>query len=199
MRINLKRVFATFCILLWLSLICLGIISCGARNAHKEREKESSQVEVVDKSTSETKTDKKEHSESNVKKTEETIVNNQDKTVTKKVTLEPIDNTKPASYKGKDGTLHELNNSKKTTETTTKDNNTKTESKVNSEQSEKKSKDSVSSSKKNNNVEVKGKFEHKKENIDVTRGPIPVWYIIVGLLVLALILWALKKYTKIFG
>lgn len=199
MRINLKGVFATLFILLWLSLVLLGLISCGARKVHKEREKESSNVEIVDKSTSEVKTDKKEQSESNVKKSEETIVNNNDQTVTKKVTFEPIDNSKPASYKGKDGAVHELNNSKKTIETTTKNNNTKTESKINLEQSEKKSKDSISAEKNNNDVAVKAKSGKSKEVIDVKREGIPSWYIIIFVLILALILWALKKYTKLFS
>ncbi|APZ82891.1 hypothetical protein [Flavobacterium phage FL-1] len=137
MRINLKGIFATLLLFLWLSLICLGLLSCGARKSHKEREKESANIELVDKSTSDVKTEKKEQSESNVKRTEETTINNQNKTVTKKETIKPIDSTKPATYKGEDGMVHELNNSEKITETITKTNNTKTDSKINSEQLDK--------------------------------------------------------------
>lgn len=189
--------------------ICLWIVSmlfiwcfwgCGAKKTHSEKEKESSLVEVVDKSTTDSKVDKKEESETNVKRSEETIVNNKDQTVTKKETIEPIDNSKPASYKGENGKVQELNNSKKTTETTTKNNNTKTESKIDTEQSEKKTKDSIAEIKMRNDIQAKAEAQRQKEQDDLDRKQfnwLSLWW--VYLIVIGLILLALKKFTKIFG
>lgn len=189
--------------------ICLWIISilfiwcfwgCGAKKTHSEKEKESSSVEVVDKSTTDSKVDKKEESETNVKRSEEIIVNNQDRTVTKKETIEPIDSSKPASYKGEDGKVQELNNSKKTTETTTKNNNTKTETKIDTEQSEKKTKDSIAEVKRRNDIQSKAEAKRQKEQDDLDRKQfnwLSLWW--VYLIVIGLILLALKKFTKIFG
>ena len=200
MKITFKGVLAIVFMFTWLALLCFGFISCGAKKQHSEKEKESSSVEVVDRSTDDSKIEKKEESETNVKRSEETIVNNQDHTVTKKETIEPVDNTKPASYKDESGKMQELNNSKKTTETTTKKNNTKSESKVNTEVAEKKSKDSIGEQKKNNNIIANGKAERTKKVDDLDQKQFnwfSLWWLY--LIIIGLILLALKKFTKIFG
>lgn len=187
--------------ILWIVsvLFILTFYSCGARKAHKEREKEQISSEIVDKGSSDVKTDVKRESESNVKRIEETVVDDKNQTVTNKKTVEPIDNTKTATYKGEDGKYQELNNSKVTTETTTKNNNTKSESKINSEQSETKNTDSTSAEKKNNDLHSVSESKKSKEVIDVKRDQFPVWWVVIIIAVIALILLALKKYTKIFG
>ena len=116
-------------------LLIVVLSSCGSRKVTRTESKEDAKAEFSNQSKSEQTEQSQTKGEINVKKSEEVTVDNQNKILTKKETIEPVDPTKPASYTDKDGKKQELNNSKKTIETRTQMNNTKTESKVKTETS----------------------------------------------------------------
>lgn len=175
--------------------ILLGLImsSCGARKAEKERAEESAKNEIADNSKYKKSEETEAKSEVNIKKSEELIINDQDQTTTVKEVLEPVDNTKPASYKDKDGKLQELNNAKKTTETTTKNNNTKIKGSTKTESSEKvdekaKKKESVK-----NDIKAKSDTKKVSKNISVNRD---AWNLL-WLLIFIPVWWVCKNWTRI--
>ena len=141
----------------YIKIIVLVVVlsSCGARKVIRIESKEAAKAEFSDQSKSEQTEQSQTKGEINVKKSEEVTVDNQNQTLTKKETIEPVDPTKPASYTDKDGKKQELNNSKKTIETRTQINNTKTESKVKTETLEKK--ESKTNKKKYENKNIKAK------------------------------------------
>ena len=141
-------------------LLVVVISSCGSRKVIRIESKEAAKAEFSDQSKSEQTEQSQTKGEINVKKSEEVTVDNQNQTLTKKETIEPVDPTKPASYTDKDGKKQELNNSKKTIETRTQMNNTKTESKVKTETSEKK--ESKTKKKKYENKNIKAKTTNEK-------------------------------------
>ena len=141
-------------------LLVVVISSCGSRKVIRIESKEAAKAEFSDQSKSEQTEQSQTKGEINVKKSEEVTVDNQNQTLTKKETIEPVDPTKPASYTDKDGKKQELNNSKKTIETRTQMNNTKTESKVKTETSGKK--ESKTNKKKYENKNIKAKTTNEK-------------------------------------
>ena len=141
-------------------LLVVVISSCGSRKVIRIESKEAAKAEFSDQSKSEQTEQSQTKGEINVKKSEEVTVDNQNQTLTKKETIEPVDPTKPASYTDKDGKKQELNNSKKTIETRTQMNNTKTESKVKTETLEKK--ESKTNKKKYENKNIKAKTTNEK-------------------------------------
>ena len=145
-----------------LKIIVLVVVisSCGSRKVIRIESKEAAKAEFSDQSKSEQTEQSQTKGEINVKKSEEVTVDNQNQTLTKKETIEPVDPTKPASYTDKDGKKQELNNSKKTIETRTQMNNTKTESKVKTETSGKK--ESKTNKKKYENKNIKAKTTNEK-------------------------------------
>ena len=141
-------------------LLVVVISSCGSRKVIRIESKEAAKAEFSDQSKSEQTEQSQTKGEINVKKSEEVTVDNQNQTLTKKETIEPVDPTKPASYTDKDGKKQELNNSKKTTETRTQINNTKIESKAKTETLEKK--ESKTNKKKYENKNIKAKTTNEK-------------------------------------
>lgn len=194
----MKTVIRILLLGLFFSLIALGLISCGARKVDKERKKEFYNIDLVDKSKSYIKGEIKTESETNVKRSEETFINNQDQTVTKKETISPVDNTKPASYKDENGKVQELNNSTKTTETTTKKNNTKTENKVNTDEVKKESKDSIFKEKKANDINLKASSKKESELINVEREQfnwLSLWWLYLIIITIVYFIW--RKFIKV--
>jgi len=169
-------------LLLSLYFLCT---SCGARKAEKSRTKE----EVKTETTTAAVTAKTE--ESNVKKTENTIIDDKNETVTKETTYEPIDNTKPSSIVDPDGKETKLNNSKKTTRETTQKNNTKTDNSKNSNEFHK--------SELSEQSESKGKTEAKKadEVIHVDREAWSPWNLLWLLIPIGIVGIAWKNKAKI--
>ena len=141
-------------------LLVVVISSCGSRKVIRIESKEAAKAEFSDQSKSEQTEQSQTKGEINVKKSEEVTVDNQNQTLTKKETIEPVDPTKPASYTDKDGKKQELNNSKKTTETRTQINNTKIESQAKTETLEKK--ESKTNKKKYENKNIKAKTTNEK-------------------------------------
>ena len=141
-------------------LLVVVISSCGSRKVIRIESKEAAKAEFSDQSKSEQTEQSQTKGEINVKKSEEVTVDNQNQTLTKKETIEPVDPTKPASYTDKDGKKQELNNSKKTIETRTQINNTKIESKAKTETLEKK--ESKTNKKKYENKNIKAKTTNEK-------------------------------------
>ena len=146
----------------YIKIIVLVVVlsSCGSRKVTRTESKEAAKAEFSDQSKSEQTEQSQTKGEINVKKSEEVTVDNQNQTLTKKETIEPVDPTKPASYTDKDGKKQELNNSKKTTETRTQINNTKIESKAKTETLEKK--ESKTNKKKYENKNIKAKTTNEK-------------------------------------
>jgi len=188
-------------IMLWVIAIILGFAmnSCGARKVDKNRLEEETKTELTDTSklaeigNSETKT------ETNVKKSETVAVNDQDQTTTVKEILEPLDASKPASYTDKDGKKQDLNNAKKTTETTTKNNNTKTDISANTEsvnKSEAKAKKAISVK---NDIAKKADTKKVSEDIKIDREAWSVWNLLWILIPIGLIVLAVKNRMKIAG
>lgn len=102
-------------------------MSCGALKKDQTKIEELAKTEESAKTNNTLKLDKEMSVESNVKKTENTTVDDQNETVTKETVYEPIDNSKPASVIDPDGKKTDLNNSKKTVKETRQKNNTKTD------------------------------------------------------------------------
>lgn len=186
MKINLNSVFKLLITALALSLALL-FCSCGARKAEKNRTKETIKAETSIAAVIEKK------AESNVKKTENTIIDDKNETTTKETTYEPIDPSKPASIIEPDGRKTDLNNSKKTTRETTQKNNTKID---NSKKYDEFHKSELSEQSESNN-----KATVKKAALAVHREQKPwnplnlLWLLIPA----AVIWWVWKNKTKIIG
>lgn len=155
----MKKIFRILVVSLLLSFVWL-FCSCGARKSETTKTKESIKSEFTDQSKSEQTGQTQAKSETNVKKTEVITVDDHNQTTTKKETVEPIDPTKPASYVDENGQKQELNNSKKTTETTTQNNNTKTEVQTKTEASGKT--ETQSNKKATNTKNIKAKSDSEK-------------------------------------
>jgi len=153
---NLKVWQIVICLLITMILIS----SCGARKAESAKIKESVKAEFSDKSKSEQSEQSQNQSEINIKKTEVVSVDDQNQTISKKEIIEPIDPTRPASYIDENGKKQELNNSKKTTETTTQKNNTKTKAEAKTEASGKA--ESQTNKKGSKNKDIKAKSDSEK-------------------------------------
>ncbi|MFV8336423.1 hypothetical protein ACNQF7_10110 [Flavobacterium sp. RSP29] len=117
--------------LIALTLVFSLLISCGARKTEKSKTSEAEKTEASIIAYVK-KTD-----ESNVKKTEKTSTDDKNQTTIKETTYELVDPTKPGSVIDPDGRKTDLNNSKKTTRETTKNNNTKTDNTKTSNESNK--------------------------------------------------------------
>jgi len=172
-------------------------ISCGARKAEKNRLTEETKTEFTDTSkgseigNSETKT------ESNLKKLETLSISYQDQTTTVKEIWEPLDASKPASYTDKNGKKQDFNNAKKTTETTTKNNNTKTDISANTEsvnKSEAKAKKAISVK---NDIAKKAAAKKAAEEIKIDRKAWNIWNWLWLLIPIGLIILAVKNRMKI--
>lgn len=173
-------VFGAIIIAFWLS-----ISSCGSRKVLIDKQKEETKTEITDKSVLETKTTE------NVKTETKTVVDDKNESVTTETTYKPEDPTKEAYIIEKDGTKTVLGNSSKTVKTETKKNNTQTNTE------EKKEESKQADSKQQNNVEASKevKKESKQKQTENTR--IPVWYWIIGLIILVIIYISYRIYKKL--
>lgn len=181
-RINLKDIGIVFLFLLYISLIALGMVSCGARKTDKQITKEKTEINVVDNSVTE------KESESNVKENVIIKIDDKNKTVTEETTYSPEDPTKEAYIIEKDGTKVVLNNSKKTYKKTTQDNNTQSELKADSEIKEKeavKDKKDIEATTNTNVVKKASKTE---------RDAVSMWNWLWLLIPAAFIIWLFRKY-----
>ena len=184
MKLNLTSILKIMITALLLSLYFL-CTSCGARKAEKSRTKE----EVKTETTTAAVTAKTE--ESNVKKTEKTIIDDKNETVIKETTYEPIDNSKPSSIIDPDGKETKLNNSKKTTRETTKKNNTKTDNSKNSNEFHKSELSEQSES------NTKSNSKKAAEAIKVDREAWSLWNLLWLLIPIGIIGIAWKNKAKI--
>lgn len=180
-------------------LVLLILTSCGARKAEKKRLKESLSTELVDKSETAKAEEIKVISETNVNRTTETTVNDLDETTTVKETIEPVDKTQKATYKDKYGNLQELNNAKKTTETTTKKNNTKTD--ISEKTAVTVKADSTSNKKESSKNDIKANSEANKatEDIKIDRKEsivLNVFFIAITIVIFLILIALYKKYKS---
>lgn len=163
----------------------VAMCSCSARKVNKQSSKEETKTEVVDNSTTETKT------ESNVKTETLIKVDDKNETVTEETTYKPEDPTKESFIIEKDGTKVVLNNSSKIYKKTTQKNNAKIEllekfEELKKEASkEQKSIKQVNTSKKENSSK-----QVEKEAFN--------WFQLLWLLLPAFIIyWAWRKYKQL--
>lgn len=181
-RINIKDVGIALLLFMYISLVALGLMSCGARKSKVDISKEDKKEVVVDNSVLEKKL------ETNVKITSTTKVDDKNETVTEETTYQPEDPTKESSIIEKDGTKVVLNNTKKTYKKTTQKNNTQSEIKDDSEKSQKE----ASKDKKAVKQVVESKTYKKQKETKKEGFPMYYWALIVG--VVLLIIWLFKKY-----
>jgi hypothetical protein len=149
-------------LILWALILLTSflLMSCGARKAESSKTKEAAKAEFSDQSKSEQAEQSQTKGETNVKKSEQIIIsdNNQSQTIIE--TVQPVDPTKLATYKDKNGKLQELNNAKVITQTTTQKNNTKTGVETKTEASGKS--ESQSNKKGSENKDIKAKSGSEK-------------------------------------
>lgn len=153
-------------LLLVLSIAIL-LNSCGARKKDATKTEQSTTVESTDKS----KIDKSENTESNVKKSESIIINNQNQTTTIEETVEPIDPTKEAFFTDKEGRKQSLVNGKKTTKTTVSNNNAKSELKNEVAEAIKTNKKESEAK----NIKAKAETAKKAATVHVKREAVSLW------------------------
>lgn len=181
----MKLIFKILLISLFISLIAMGLISCGARKSNVEKQKEETKTELKDNSVTE------KQFESNIKTGTTVKVDDKNETVTEETIFEPADNSKESFVIEKDGTKTTLNNVKKTVKKTIQKNNTQTQKSGNSELVQKKA---VKEQKAIERKEV-SKKEIKTKQIERTAIS---WYWYLFLLTLIGIIYYLYKRYKIF-
>jgi hypothetical protein len=120
----MKYILRILVISLFLALIGLGLISCGARRVNKSHTEESTKTEVTDNSN--TVTDKT----TNVKTTTNTTTDYKNESITEETIYEPKNTSIEAYIIEKDGTKTVLNNATKTVRKVTKKNNTSTRANI---------------------------------------------------------------------
>ena len=149
------------------ALLVFAINACGARKKNTTKTEQSTTVESIDKS----KIDKYENTESNIKKLETVIINNQNQTTTIEETVEPIDPTKEAFFTDKEGKKQSLVNGKKTTKTTIANNNNKSESKKYITEATKSNKKESEAK----NIKAKAETTKKAATVHVEREAVSLW------------------------
>jgi len=178
-------------------VLLFALFGCGARKVEKNRVEESTKTEIADKS----KTDKLEitetKTETNIKKSEEITINNQDQSTTVEETIEPLDPNKEAAYIDVSGKKQILNNAKKTTKTTTKNNNTKTESSTKTDASEKLASKTDKKVFDFKDIKVVGIAKKKTEDIHIKRDAVSLWNWLWFLIPIGVCYWAWKNKTTI--
>jgi FtsZ-interacting cell division protein ZipA len=166
-NIILKEYCKSILTFLAVGLIILLVTSCGARKKDSSKTTESTKIESTDKS----KIDKSENSESNIKKSQTTTVNNQDQTTTIEETVEPVDPNKEAVFTDSAGKKQSLVNGKKTTKTTVKNNNTKADTKKESTEATKTDKKESEAK----DIKAKAAADKKAVEIAVKREAVSLW------------------------
>lgn len=157
----MKTIIKILLVGLFLALIGLGLISCGARKVQKEQSKEQAKTELADNSVTEKQVD------TNVKTTVETKVDDKNETITEETIYEPQDSSKESFIIEKDGTKVILSNAKKIVRNTAQKNNTQTEQFGKTEQLKKESEKeqkNVSLMNEGNKTESKKEVDKKQFN-----------------------------------
>lgn len=175
-------------ILLWLFAIAVAL----ALNSCSAVKKDKTQTEEVIKTELAITEKAAKLEESNVKKTENTKVDDKNETITEETTYEPIDPSKPASIIEPDGRKTDLNNSKKTTREITQKNNTKIDNSKKSDEFHK------SESSESSESDAKSNTKKAAEEINVDKKSWSIWNLFWLLIPIAIYLvW--KNRTKIIG
>lgn len=171
-------------------LLIIGFTSCGIRNKTTSSEQHDSKTKTAENLIDTTKTKKAVKADENIKKTVDT--KETEHSVTKITTVEPVDNSKPASVTDETGKKTDLNNAKQTTtETTLK--------------TEKESTDVTDSHKTENTTqsEDKGVTQAKAseaethdeaEATDLHREAFNIWSLWWVALIIAFCIWYYRKY-----
>ena len=182
----MKKIFTILLVCLALAFLML-FASCGASKSDKTKTVEETKTEASNKSTVDAA------DESNVKKTQNTIIDDKNETITEETILEPMDPSKPASITEANGDKIDLNNSKKIWKRIRQKNNTKTDVAKASDESHKSKIQAKSES--NNKATV------KKAALAVHREKEAwsVWNLLWLLIPAAVIWWVWKNKTKIIG
>lgn len=192
MKTDTKRLIA-----LWIfAIICGFLNSCGAKKTTKNESELRTKIEVIDSSKSNFNEQSAEELETNIKKEEKISVDNQDKTITIEETIEPIDSKLPASYIDKDGKKQSLNNAKKTTKSTTKNNNTKSNSEIKGSSLIKGKSNDKKFSSDHKSTKSTADIKQANQNIFIDRKAWSMWNFIWFLLVIP-IYWLWKNKAKI--
>lgn len=192
MKTDTKRLIA-----LWIfAIICGFLNSCGAKKTTKNESELRTKIEVIDSSKSNLNEQSAEELETNIKKEEKISVDNQDKTITVEETIEPIDSKLPASYIDKDGKKQSLNNAKKTTKSTTKNNNTKSNSEIKGSSLIKGKSNDKKFSSDHKSTKSTVDIKQANQNILIDRKAWSMWNFMWFLLVIP-IYWLWKNKTKI--
>lgn len=160
----------------------MSLTSCGARKVDKQVLNEETETKIVDNSVSE------KESESNVKTTILTKVDDKNETVTEETIYQPEDTTKEAVIIDENGKKIVLNNSKKTVKKTTQKNNIKSEYKYDSEIIEKeafKDKKDIKALSNTNTIKKESKID---------REAVSMWNWLWLLIPVGIIIWLFRKY-----
>jgi len=117
-----------------LILLSLLLISCSTtKNKQSKSEKSETKTEIVATDKSTIKTD----AETNTKTITEIVTDSSTNEVTETTTIEPIDNTKPATFTNESGAVVNLNNSKVVKSKTTRKSDEKQKASTNIDKGEK--------------------------------------------------------------
>lgn len=185
-------------ILLWVFAIIIGLLmnSCSAVKKDKTQTEEVTKTEMEDKSKNDKSEIAETQSETNIKKSQQVTVNDQNQTESVKEIIEPLDPTKEASYTDDSGKKQVLNNAKKTTETKKEKNNTKTEAATKTDTSEKLSEKLAIKEWTVKDIKAKATTKKAAEEIHKYRKSWSVWNVL-WLLIPVGIYWAWKNKVAI--
>ena len=160
----------------------MSLTSCGARKVDKQVLNEETETKIVDNSVSE------KESESNVKTTILTKVDDKNETVTEETIYQPEDPTKEAIITDENGKKTILNNSKKTIKKITQKNNIKSESKSDSQIIEK---EAIKDEK---DIKVSSHTDTVKKSSKTDRDAVSMWNWLWLLIPVGIIIWLFRKY-----
>lgn len=160
----------------------MSLTSCGARKVDKQVLNEETETKIVDNSVSE------KESESNVKTTILTKVDDKNETVTEETIYQPEDPTKEAIITDENGKKTILNNSKKTIKKITQKNNIKSESKSDSQIIEK---EAIKDEK---DIKASSNTDTVKKSSKTDRNAVSMWNWLWLLIPVGIIIWLFRKY-----
>ena len=158
------------------------LTSCGARKVDKQVLNEETEAIIVDNSVSE------KESESNVKTTILTKVDDKNETVTEETIYQPEDPTKEAIITDEEGKKIILNNSKKTIKKITQKNNSQSESKSDSQIIEK---EAIKDEK---DIKASSNTNTVKKSSKTDRDAVSMWNWLWLLIPVVIIIWLFRKY-----
>jgi cobalamin biosynthesis Mg chelatase CobN len=163
------------------------LIGCGTRKTNQTKTNVYTKDVITDNTKTETKTD------TNTKVTNNTETNKETGEVTETETLEPIDNTKPATYVDENGKSQSLNNTKKTKTKTTRKTNEKNKSNVITTERKK----VAETIKKDVKTKSKAKVQVKQKATESNKGNFWNWIILILLIIaFGYCFWWSRKIVK---